>query len=111
MFLERGHVELKKESDYPKVDYDAYKKRIEEASIHERDEKIKAFVGEAEYIDKKNAYTPPSDNEVKIKYWHGEWIKANFHPISAKKLDTFMDEREWLLNKGLFIDGNEIKSL
>lgn len=98
MYLERGHTELKKESDYPQVDYEAYKKRMEEATIHERDERIKGFVGEAEYLAAKNSYKPPLPEEVKKRELHLQWISENIHPITKEKLPGFQDEETWLTN-------------
>jgi len=65
----------------------------------------------ADYETAKMRYKPPSPNELKIKYWHSQWIKENFDLQSGKPKPEFMEEREWLLNKGFMIEDGELKEI
>lgn len=111
MYLERGHNELKKESDYPQVDYEAYKKRISEMTFSDREDRIKAFVGAVEYKELKNSYRPPSEMELKKRELHLQWISENIHPQTKAKLEGFKDETEWLLSKGYVLENGELKKI
>ncbi len=62
-----------------------------------------------EGVSKGIHFTPES--EIRIRELHLEWIKENYELITGKPKETWLSEQEWLLNKGLFIDGNEIKQI
>ena len=65
----------------------------------------------ADYEIAKMGYKPPSPNELKIKYWHSQWIKENFDPITGKPNANFMDEAVWLYDKGYELKDGELKEI
>lgn len=52
-----------------------------------------------------------SENELLKRDLHRQWLSECVNPITGKLIEGKMDEREWLLDKGYFIEGNQIKSL
>lgn len=52
-----------------------------------------------------------TENDLKKKELHLNWIQETFNPITGKPIEGALDEREWLLSKGYFIENGEIKEL
>jgi|SRR6185295_14786951 len=77
------------------------------------DHELKSIQTEDELRVKKTAlstsYKQPSENEILKRQLHLEWIKENINPLTKELIG--MDETEWLLNKGYFIENSELKDL
>lgn len=100
-YLEKGTKATQEEEKQMQVDYEAFKKKIEqkrkETEIREAKEReldIRRFVDKADAVK----YQTPAEIAVQ-KQLHLEWIKQNYHPITGKPLDTWMAEDDWISEK------------
>jgi len=83
--------------------------KITDANEHE----LKSIQSEDEFRVKPKAYStsykPLSENEIKIRDMHVQWIRECIHPQTKELIG--LGETEWLLDKGYFIENGEIKEL
>jgi hypothetical protein len=49
--------------------------------------------------------------QMKIYALYQEYRKECLDPITGKPKEDALDEREWLLNKGYYIENGELKEL
>lgn len=95
---EAGWTKEKQKDEKRKVDYDAFKKRLD--SERRKQNELEVITRESR-IQEISApkYTSPTEEEVINHALHFEWIKANFDAITGERLPTWLSESEWLLTQ------------
>lgn len=49
---------------------------------------------------RKMSYVPPTEEQIRKKELHIQWIRDNYDPITGKPLATFKSEEDWIKDLG-----------
>jgi len=102
---EKEKGEHKKQIDSENPQQDWYKIWLD--SVADKDHKPRLGISDKEIQEegqvkpKKISYPSTSEREIEKRELHLQWIRENFDARTGEKLDSFMDEIEWLKTKSL----------